>query len=245
MTGVAAASDRGFVREENQDAWSSDEKLGLVVVSDGMGGRPAGALAAQTVVTQLPELLRSSISVEKPVRRWMEQNLLRELVLAVSGKIIAMTQDKPELKGMGATVVAAWRCGLDVHIAHQGDSRAYLFRNGNLKQLTVDHSVAALLVWSGRLSKKEAETHPLRDQLIRVVGMEGEVYCDVQAFRWENGDKLLLCTDGLWGVVSDWEISGVLACYQDITRACGELISLAKRQGAPDNVTVLIWELNA
>ena len=242
MTGVAVESDRGCVRAENQDAWSSDEALGLVMVADGMGGGPAGALAAQTVVTRLPEFLRLGIPTRRPPSQRKARELLREAVLAVSGQIIETSKDDPKCKGMGATVVVAWRCGKCVHIAHQGDSRAYLFRGGELKRLTADHSIVALLVRTGEITKEEAQRHPARGQLTRFVGMQGDVYCDVQTFKIENGDRLLLCTDGLWDVVNHDEMVAALANQQEISGVCGELIGLAKQHGAPDNVTAIIWD---
>ncbi|MDD2328756.1 MAG: protein phosphatase 2C domain-containing protein [bacterium] len=255
---VAGSSDIGCVRKENQDAWLVDESLGLVVVADGMGGGPAGAQAAQAVAGRLPELLRKGLngrnaSPRRPrtaqrsdpagMRCREARRLLRETVLALSREILRASEDDPERKGMGATVVAAWRCGTVVHVVHQGDSRAYLFRGGVLNKLTADHSIVALLMRNGEITEKEATKHPARGQLTRFVGMPGDVYCEVQTLKIEDGDRLLLCTDGLWGIVNDDEIAAVLASHAELERGCGELIELAKRRGAPDNVTALVWNV--
>ena len=136
---------------------------------------------------------------------------MREAVLELSREILRASEVDLERKGMGATAVAAWRCGNAVHVAHQGDSRAYLFRSGKLRRLTADHSIVALLVRNGEITEKEAERHPARGQLTRFVGMPVDVYCDVQTLTIKDGDRLLLCTDGLWGVVEDDEMAEALA----------------------------------
>jgi len=258
MTGVAGVSDQGCVRAENQDAWRADEALWLVVVADGMGGGPAGAQAAAIVAERLPELVRKGLNgrdasprrprtvrgtVPTGMRRREARRLLRETVLELSREILRASEDDPERKGMGATAVAAWRCGAVVHVAHQGDSRAYLFRGGTLRLLTADHSIVALLARNGEITAEEAAVHPARGQLTRFVGMPGEVYCDVQTLAVEAGDRLLLCTDGLWGAVSDEDIAKVLAGHSEPMRACSELVALAKRHGAPDNVTAVVEAL--
>jgi protein phosphatase len=255
---VAGSSDIGCVRKENQDAWLMDETLGLVVVADGMGGGPAGAQAAQTVVGRLPELLRKGLNgcdaspwrqrtAQRPVPAGMRcreaRRLLRKTVLALSGEILRASEDDPKRKGMGATLVAAWRCGTVLHVAHQGDSRAYLFRGDVLKRLTADHSIVALLMRNGEITEEEATNHPARGQLTRFVGMPGDVYCEVQTLRIADGDRLLLCTDGLWGIANDDEIAAVLASHAEPERICDELIELVKRRGAPDNVTTVVMDL--
>ncbi len=243
---VAGISDTGCVRKENQDAWLADESAGLSLVADGMGGGPAGAQAAQTVLGRLPELMRKRLNgmVRGSVsRRRTARRLLRETVLSVSREILQASENDLELKGMGSTVVAAWQCGNVVHVAHQGDSRGYLFRDGVLKKLTADHSIVALLVRNGEITEEEACKHPARSQLTRFVGMPGDVYCEVQTLRIEDGDRLLLCTDGLWGVVTDDEMATALSEQQQPADVCSKLVGLAVRRGAPDNVTALVWEL--
>ncbi len=251
---IAGLSDRGCVRAENQDVWRTDEALGLVVVADGMGGGPAGAQAAKMVTERLPELLRrkgkrlttplqTDAGTRGVLRRRAARRLLREAVLELSREILRASADDPERKGMGATVVSAWRCGAVVHVAHQGDSRVYLFRCGELRMLTADHSIVALLARNGEITADEAAVHPACGQLTRFVGMPGEVYCDVQTLATEDGDRLLLCTDGLWGAVSDEDIAKVLAGHAEPLSACRELVALAKRHGAPDNVTAVVWKL--
>ena len=243
---MAGISDMGCIRKENQDAWLADESVRLALVADGMGGGPAGAQAAQTVTGRLPELMkmglngmaRGSVSRRRTARRFF-----RETVLSVSREILQASENDLELKGMGATVVAAWQCGNVVHVAHQGDSRGYLFRGGAMKKLTADHSIIALLVRNGEITEEEACKHPARGQLTRFVGMPGDVYCEVQTVIIDDGDRLLLCTDGLWGVVRDDEIATAMSELHQPADVCSKLIGLAVGRGAPDNVTALVWDL--
>jgi protein phosphatase len=239
---IAGVSDKGCVRLENQDAWMADESLRLVVVCDGMGGCPAGAQAAQMVTGSIPDFLRKRVTGVAPKRK-MARELLREAVLSAGQEILRTSVDDLERKGMGTTVVAAWQCGKGVHLAHQGDSRAYLLRDGRLQKLTVDHSIVALLVRNGEITEEDALMHPARGQLTRFVGMQGDVYCDIQTVNIKEGDRLLLCTDGLWGVVNDDDIAAILSEYDTPEDACEKLMELALRNGASDNVTAVVWNI--
>ena len=136
-----------------------------------------------------------------------------------------------------------WRCGAVLHVAHQGDSRAYLFRKGGLRKLTADHSIVAMLVRDGEITIEEAAGHPARGQLTRFVGMPWDAYCEVQSMGINGGDRLLLCTDGLWGVVAEEEMAATLSECPGSEQACRRLIDAALRHGAPDNVTAVVWNL--
>ena len=239
---IAGVSDKGCVRLDNQDAWVVDEPLRFVVVCDGMGGCSAGAQAAQMVTGSIPDFLRKRVTGVAPKRK-MARELLREAVLSAGQEILRTSEDDLERKGMGTTVVAAWHCGKVIHLAHQGDSRAYLLRDGSLQKLTADHSIVALLVRNGEITEENAVMHPARGQLTRFVGMQGDVYCDIQTVKIKEGDRLLLCTDGLWGVVKDDDITAILSEYATLEAACANLMELALRNGAPDNVTAVVWNI--
>jgi serine/threonine protein phosphatase PrpC len=143
---------------------------------------------------------------------------------------------------MGATVVLAVVRGRLAHIAHMGDSRAYLFRQGELERLTQDHSVAAVLQRRGAISPEEAARHPMRARLSRYVGMGGNAYADLRTLELGAGDRLLLCTDGLTETVSDDDIAEALAAQDDLEAACCALADAARDGGGQDNITVLIVE---
>jgi protein phosphatase len=146
---------------------------------------------------------------------------------------------------MGATVVLAFLWGQQVFIAHIGDSRAYLYRRGELRQLTDDHSVVGILLRHGKITPEEAKIHPARNKLSRYVGMEGEVYPDVQRLRPSAGDRLLLCTDGLTTMVPDDAIAEILVNCGDPQMACRSLVEAANAARGQDNVTVLVADRSA
>ncbi|MDI7278161.1 MAG: SpoIIE family protein phosphatase, partial [Anaerolineae bacterium] len=146
----------------------------------------------------------------------------------------------PRPRRPGATVAAAWLRGGQAHLAHMGDSRIYLYRQGRLSQQTEDHSVVALLLRSGEITPEEARRHPARHQITRHVGMEGEVYADVRTIQLEPGDRLLLCTDGLTGPLDDERVAALLAEHGDPEAACRALVAAANAAGGADNITALV-----
>lgn len=238
---AAGCTDIGCVRKDNQDAWLVDEEQGLFIVSDGIGGGPAGAMASKVVTSTLPRLIarRSTGMPQRPKARAV-RCVLRDSVLELSRDIRKASADDPDRKGMGATVVAVWFRLPFAHVIHMGDSRAYLLRAGTLTTITADHSIVALLLRNGEISGAEAHDHPSRNSLTRFVGMDGDVYPETRSLRMEPGDRLLLCTDGLWSAVSDDEMKDVLLNHSDPDIVCRELITLAKQHGGQDNITAVI-----
>jgi len=237
---AASETDVGRVRDHNEDACLVDAEHGLFVVSDGMGGQQAGALASQVVVKVLPRLIRERIArLRRPTSERIQQ-ALRDAIVELGQQLHQESTSQLGLKGMGATVVVALVRGRCLHIAHMGDSRAYLFRKGSLTQLTEDHSVVGILLRSEQITPEEAKTHPARSQISRYVGMEGEVYPDMRSMGLAKGDRLLLCTDGLTGMVSDTEIAAVLKERSEPQEACRALVDAANKAGGTDNITVVV-----
>jgi protein phosphatase len=148
---------------------------------------------------------------------------------------------------MGATVALVWLRGEqnEAHLAHMGDSRIYLFRQNHLAQLTEDHSVVALLLKHQEITAEEARTHPARGRLSRFVGMEGEVYPDVQTVNLQGGDRLLICTDGLTGMVQDERVAQLLQANPDPQTTCQALVAEANKAGGEDNVTTVVVNMSA
>jgi protein phosphatase len=237
---AASVTDVGRVRGHNEDAYLVDAEHGLFVVSDGMGGQQAGALASQVVVKVLPRLIRERIArLRRPTSERIQQ-ALRDAIVELSRQLHQESTSQLGLKGMGATVVVALVRGRCLHIAHMGDSRAYLFRKGSLTQLTEDHSVVGILLRSEQITPEEAKTHPARSQLSRYVGIEGEVHPDARSMGLVKGDRLILCTDGLTGMVSDAEIAAVLKERSEPQEACRALVDAANKAGGTDNITVVV-----
>ena len=235
-----AVTDCGRVRSVNEDAYFADPHRGLFLVSDGMGGEQAGALASKIVVEVLPQMLRQRTEgwYKLPESEAMEK--MRVVLSELSEQVRQRTEGQPGLDGMGATAVLALVRGRRALIAHMGDSRAYLFRKGRLERLTKDHSVVQLLVDSGDISPEEAHAHPARGQLTRFVGMKGEPLPQVRDLGLELGDRLLLCTDGLTNMVGDERLSPLLAGRRSLQRACKALITAANSAEGKDNITALL-----
>lgn len=233
-------SASGKVREANEDAFLADAEMGLFAVSDGMGGRQAGSLASKIVVTLLPGMVYGRLKgADSPDPKALLRDL-RQTVLDLSHCVRQKGLEHDGMKGMGATVVVALLRGNAAHIAHVGDSRAYLFRSGQCNPLTEDHSMAQAMVRTGMISPEGARDHPARSRLLRYLGMDGEVTPDVCAVPLHQGDRLLLCSDGLTGMVDDHTIATLATAYEQPKEACQALYHAANAAGGYDNITVVI-----
>jgi serine/threonine protein phosphatase PrpC len=229
----AAVSHVGKIRASNQDSGSVGNHL--FIVADGMGGHAGGDVASALAIRHLVGLDRPYGSVEE-AREEMYRGILdagKELTRAVA--------DHPELTGMGTTLSGMVRVGDKVVVAHIGDSRIYLLRDGVLEQITSDHTFVQRLVDSGRITPEEAAVHPRRSVLMRVLGdVDVEPEIDTHVLDTHPGDRWLLCSDGLSGYVAEREIAEILLTTHDPEEACEKLIQASLAEGAPDNVTAVI-----
>ncbi|MFH0825094.1 MAG: protein phosphatase 2C domain-containing protein [Pseudomonadota bacterium] len=237
---VGALTDPGNVRPGNEDAYSVSPDRGLLLVSDGLGGHNAGALASSTVSQRLPELIQRALSSIDTKDEAAIKKILIDSTVKLAGKMWAHAAARPGLAGMGATVVLLLFLDSVAHIAHMGDSRAYLYRKGKLDLLTEDHSVLAILLKSGDVAPDEVRTHPARGMLSRYVGMREEVHPEVRSIGLLPGDRLMLCTDGLTGEVDEADIAAILGRYRDPDEGCTALVNAAKSKGGRDNITVVV-----
>ncbi len=239
----AGLSDAGRVRSQNEDRWLADPELGLFIVADGMGGEAAGALAAEIVVETLPRLLRHHLSDLTSVADPQSTTQLREMLTELSSHLRAESQGQLGLDGMGSTVVLALFRGQHVLIGHLGDSRAYLLREEQLEQLTQDHSLIQLLLEHGEITTEEAVHHPARGQLTRNVGMEGDAIPVVRLVDLRANDRLLLCSDGLTGMLSDEQLVALLNPRSAPEVVCRNLVSTANELGGKDNITAVVIDV--
>ena len=234
-TATAGLTDVGLVREANEDFLAEFERPSghrLMVVADGMGGHRGGATASRLCVETLGESFRRS-SDEPEV-------LLREALEAANDRIQHEARADMDLAGMGTTAVALLLTPeAEAWVAHLGDSRAYLLRDGVLRRLTDDHTVVAAMIQRGVLEPEAAETHPRRHELVRGVGFHEEISPEVTRIEVLPGDRFLLCSDGLSGQVPDDQICGVLL-RESPGDAAAELVRAANEAGGRDNVSVLV-----
>jgi len=231
---IGIRSDIGRIRSSNEDVGYASKELGLFVVADGMGGHNGGEVASQTA---LHELLQAC--------SWDEIRTPEDLIeplSRVNQAVWEKSQADPALRGMGTTLTMAKVVGDTVLVGHIGDSRAYVINpQGQLRQVTEDHSLVEELVRTGSLSKGEALTHPQRNYLTRALGTQPRVKIDVIGFRLNPGDICLLCTDGLTRELEPRDIGRTVIEAPDLQSAANTLVDLANARGGRDNVTVVLF----
>ncbi|WP_297081583.1 PP2C family serine/threonine-protein phosphatase [uncultured Demequina sp.] len=232
----AARSDVGLIRSNNQDSAYAGPHL--LVVADGMGGAAGGDIASSIAVGRLAALDGESHGSDEALDE------LKEAIADAHAEIVGRAQNDPELSGLGTTVTALLRAGSTLSMAHIGDSRAYLLRDGELDQVTTDHSFVQHLVDTGRISAADAEHHPKRSMLLRVLGdVDADVPVDISVRETREGDRWMLCSDGLSGVVSRDTLHKTLQEVEDPADCADALVSLALAAGAPDNVTCVVADV--
>jgi protein phosphatase len=232
---TASLTDVGRRRSSNQDAYGellADSGARLLIVADGMGGHAGGATASRVAIETIEEVVGRSTDAP--------ETLLRAALEAANSPVHEEAKKDASLSGMGTTGVALlFQPDGSTWVAHVGDSRAYRLRDGNLEQLTPDHSLVAELERRGMITAEEAQTHPRRNEVLRSIGVEPEVEVDVAQVDARPGDQYLLCSDGLSGVVDDDEIAAELL-HAPPEVAARRLVDAANEHGGPDNITVQI-----
>ncbi|MGN7702221.1 Stp1/IreP family PP2C-type Ser/Thr phosphatase [Cellulosimicrobium sp. 22601] len=232
----AARSDVGLVRSNNQDSGYAGPHL--LVVADGMGGHAGGDVASSIAIAALAPLDGESHGPDDALAE------LERSIDHARQDLVDRSVTDPELVGMGTTVTAILRAGNKLAMAHLGDSRAYLLRDGELTQVTTDHTFVQHLVDTGRISPDEAETHPQRNVVMRVLGdFDIDLTPDMSVREAKPGDRWLLCSDGLSGFVSPETIAQSLSDTPDVDECADHLLQLALRAGSTDNVTVVVADI--
>jgi protein phosphatase len=241
---IGAMSDVGLTRQLNEDNWGwrklSPRSI-LYVVADGMGGHDGGEVASELAIVTICSVAKAREGQAPPGLDAVE-NLLDEAFQAANNTI----KDQAEEKGndMGTTLVSMLVLESRIaFLANVGDSRAYLLRDQSLHQITRDHSLVAKMVERGRITAEEARNHPHSNILLRTVGTERDVDIDIFRVELEAGDKVLMCSDGLWGEVEDRDMESILTTYPDPRIASRELVRAAHHGGGKDNVTLLVVQV--
>ena len=245
-----AATDTGRVRGRNEDRFVADGDLGLFAVIDGMGGHAGGDLASATIADAVTAFIQETAGDSD--KTWPTSldaslsalaNRLQVAIRSANQALAARVQAHAAAEGSGATLAAALFGDNRFAVSHVGDCRAYLFRGGRLSQVTRDHSVVAEQVAQGLIDSEAARTHPLRHVVTRAVCGQVGVVVDTVEIEVQAGDRLLLCSDGIHGVLTDNEIAALVSSDgASMDKVCRAVISEANARGGPDNATVVVIE---
>ncbi len=258
MAGIEAfgVTDVGRKRKHNEDNLlldvNGESEEGLFIVADGMGGHAAGEVASKITVDTVGEFIAATRQKEEATWPFkynhelhFNSNRLAVAIEKANERVMAAVAAQPWLKGMGTTVVAGLLDGKILSLAHVGDSRAYLYRGGQLSRLTDDHSWVHEQVAAGILTEDEAKSHPLKNVVTRALGGGPSVSPDLQELSFESGDVFLFCSDGLTTMLSDEEIRDAVASEGDPKALCERLVQTANDKGGVDNITVVIARIKS
>lgn len=233
---AAAASHVGKIRSNNQDSGYAGRYLYLI--ADGMGGHAGGDVASAIAANRIIEADSTYLTVEDA------EDALQTSIISANAQLAATVNEHPELTGMGTTVDALMVVGDQVAIAHIGDSRIYLYRDGELSQISTDHTFVQRLVDSGRITKDEARVHPRRSVLMRVLGdVDASPEIDTFSMTLHDGDRWLICSDGLSDYVEDDDTLAILSAGDQAQKTADKLVRKTLDNGAPDNVTVVVLDV--
>jgi PPM family protein phosphatase len=231
------ATDPGRTRENNEDCWRVEDSMGVAILADGMGGANCGEVASALTIEGVVEYLR------RPEDGLSLEETAKEAIRAANLTVVEAAKEKAERNGMGSTVVLAlWR-GPEIVIANVGDSRAYLWRAGELRQLSYDQNFANEMRASLGFSEERVKKMPNRNVLTMAIGAFDHVLIRTHVMQFEPGDRVLLCSDGLHGPVDDATIGGILGGGATVREKVETLIERANANGGPDNVTAVLLEL--
>jgi len=242
---IAGYTDTGLRREYNQDHIGFDQELGIAVLADGMGGHKAGEIAAHMAVKFVLEKLRKFVLQENSVSITGSQLLefVSNTISSSNTEIYSAQEAEEAYKGMGTTIVATVVMGSQVYVGHVGDSRLYLYRSRTLQRLTKDHSLVQDLIDRGFYTEREARSANVGHVVTRALGTRPEVEVEANEEQLQAYDLLLLCSDGLTDMVSDWQIAEIIdENIADLEIAAKKLIALANHYGGKDNISVILMQ---
>jgi serine/threonine protein phosphatase PrpC len=241
---IAGLSDTGLKRELNEDnmlMWETDLPFGLYVVADGMGGHDAGEVASHLVINTIQQHLINHAPTSTAIAydEW-----LTNVAMTANQVVLANQGDRTEERKMGSTLVMAMVADHQAHIANVGDSRAYHLHKAGIKQVSIDHSLVERLIQIGQLTREEARTHKQKNVIYNTVGDKEDMEIGLYHVDLQPGDRLLLCSDGLTGMLTDNEILAISRNEPEPAGACKALIEAAKRAGGHDNITAIIVQMD-
>jgi len=236
------ATDVGRRREGNEDSYLLLPEKDIYMVADGMGGHNAGEVASQNAVKMVAEYF----TIERMAKmKEDQQQVKKEMVKAIEEahqKIRKLSKTVKEYAGMGSTIVLSFIHHQLLHTCHAGDSRVYVINQSGISQITNDHSTVAELVQMGKMTKEEARHSPMKNQITQALGSSFSLEPEYNQHSLNKGDKVLLCSDGLWEMLSDEEIQAIVMEEGSVDETCRKLIDQANQAGGNDNITVVLVE---
>lgn len=244
----AGVTNVGRVRSHNEDCLLVDNELEIYLVADGVGGRSAGEIASRMAADLVIDSFKNpeQLSGVEGLPEGAHAQISAKLVAAIkraNGVVHEASRNNPALGSMGTTIVVAAREGGTLSIAHVGDSRAYVLKHGQLSQLTDDHSLVSEQLRQGLITGDEARNSNVRNIITRALGVGPEVEVDIDEMALDQGDRILLCTDGLSGMATDEDIMMIMRNEPDPEKCCARLIELANENGGKDNVTAVVIDV--
>jgi PPM family protein phosphatase len=237
-------TDVGRIRKNNEDSvgiFLNRDGQRLAIVADGMGGHRAGDVASNMTIASLKEMWEETdgIQTADQAEEWLKSRIIQ-----VNRVLYEHANNHEECDGMGTTIEAVITTHLFATIAHVGDSRCYILNESGFQQLTEDHTLVNELVRTGQISKEDAEHHPRKNVIMRALGTEQNVSIDIKTITFEEGDNLLLCSDGLSNKVREEEMAEILKNEMNLEEKATMLISIANERGGEDNISVAIVEFS-
>ena len=239
---IGFKTDKGVRRANNEDAFFVMKKDNVFIVADGVGGSKSGEIASRTAVNEFASYVEKNqlteLDTENEIRKFLD-----EAVKAANARVLDMSLNYIENKGMATTIVAAYIVKDLIYMVNVGDSRGYVYRNGSLNQITEDHTYVNQLLRAGHITKEEARHHDKSNMITRAVGAEKNIEVDIFVEKIQPGDIVLICTDGLYGEVEEEKIMKLIDETSSMSDLSAELVDAANLSGGGDNITVVCIEI--
>lgn len=233
-------TDVGKDRQINEDIFILKPEKHLYIVADGMGGHNAGDVASKNATTIVDSFLTETVIKQiKGDNRRIRDTIIKSLLHA-HNRILEMSENNPQLEGMGCTIVVALILNNNLHLCHVGDARAYLANENGMTLLTRDHSYVMELVQKGKMTMEEARVSPMKNKLNQAIGASKSINPDYKHYELRENDKILLCSDGLWDMISDPQMQAILNLNKPVQKLCEILIKNANDAGGHDNITAVV-----
>lgn len=241
-TKIFGVTDIGKIRENNEDVFYTDSVNDVYIIADGMGGHNAGEVASAKSIEFIKESLNGFALKEIKDNPEEAEKILNRVLSETNLRILALADNNPDYKGMGCTIVMAIILNNNIYKIHVGDSRCYICRNDDIIQLGDDHSYVAAAVKMGYLTKEEARKSPDKNKITMAMGTAKGIEPDYRKCELQYNDTILLCSDGLWDMISDNDILKIINSGKSAEDISNDLISEANNAGGPDNISVIVYK---